>query len=82
MPTICLASDYLEGSFFLDMRLKATVFSGSCTGMKIKGAHHSKIHKPKAKTGSATVTLKNSVTVTTNQAHHLVGIMYLIRKLE
>ena len=56
MPTICLASDYLEKSFFFDMWLKATVFSGSFTGVKIKGRYHSKTHGPKARTGSATVT--------------------------
>lgn len=56
MPTICLASDYLEKSSFFDMWLKATIFSGSCTGMKIKGWYHSKTHKPKAERGVTTVT--------------------------
>lgn len=64
MPAICLTSDYLEKSFFFDMWLKATVFSESCTGMKIKGGHHSKTHKTKAKIGLATVTADLSRTKT------------------
>lgn len=77
MPTICLASDYLERSFFFDMWLKATVFSRSFTGMKIKGRYHSKTHRPKNRTGSATVTTDLSARTTLLQWHKTEHIIQL-----
>lgn len=78
MPTICLASDYLERSFFFDMWLKATVFSRSFTGMKIMGRYHSKTHRPKNRTGSATVTTDLSARTTLLQWHKTEHIIQLI----